>query len=43
MRIFAVTETAAHVHQLERRGLVTGSGARTPAYTAIPRDGTEKG
>jgi glyoxylase-like metal-dependent hydrolase (beta-lactamase superfamily II) len=34
MRVFAVTETAAHVHQLERRGQVTGSGSRTPAYTA---------
>ncbi len=34
MRIFAVTETAAHVHQLERRGLVTAGQDRPPAYTA---------
>ena len=34
MRVFAVTETAAHVHQLERRGLVTGSGSRAPTYAA---------
>jgi glyoxylase-like metal-dependent hydrolase (beta-lactamase superfamily II) len=34
MRIFAVTETAAHVHQLERRGLVTASPTRPPTYTA---------
>jgi hypothetical protein len=34
MRVFAVTETAAHIHQLERRGLVTGSGSGAPAYTA---------
>jgi len=34
MRIFAVTETAAHVHELERRGLVTGTQGTTPAYTA---------
>jgi glyoxylase-like metal-dependent hydrolase (beta-lactamase superfamily II) len=34
MRVFAVTETAAHVHQLERRGLVTRSGSGAPAYTA---------
>jgi glyoxylase-like metal-dependent hydrolase (beta-lactamase superfamily II) len=43
MRIFAVTETAAHVHQLERRGLVTGSGARTPTYTASVRNTTGTG
>jgi glyoxylase-like metal-dependent hydrolase (beta-lactamase superfamily II) len=36
MRVFAVTETAAHIRQLERRGLVTGSGSRTPTYTATP-------
>jgi glyoxylase-like metal-dependent hydrolase (beta-lactamase superfamily II) len=34
MRIFAVTETAAHVHQLERRGLVTSRGTGTPTYMA---------
>jgi len=34
MRIFAVTETAAHTHLLERRGLVTASRTRPPAYTA---------
>jgi len=34
MRIFAVTETAAHAHLLERRGLVTASLTRPPAYTA---------
>ena len=43
MRIFAVTETAAHVHQLERRGLVTGRGARTPTYTATVRNTTGTG
>jgi glyoxylase-like metal-dependent hydrolase (beta-lactamase superfamily II) len=34
MRIFAVTETAAHVHLLEHRGLVTASQTRPPEYTA---------
>jgi glyoxylase-like metal-dependent hydrolase (beta-lactamase superfamily II) len=34
MRIFAVTETAAHVHQLERRGLVASRGTQTPTYVA---------
>jgi hypothetical protein len=34
MRIFAVTETAAHAHLLERRGLVTVSRAQPSAYTA---------
>jgi glyoxylase-like metal-dependent hydrolase (beta-lactamase superfamily II) len=34
MRIFAVTETAAHVHQLERRGLVASHGTRMPTYEA---------
>ena len=34
MRIFAVTETAAHAHLLERRGLVTASRTRPLAYTA---------
>ena len=37
MRIFAVTETAAHVHQLERRGLVTASETSPPGYTAATR------
>jgi len=36
MRIFAVTETAAHAHQLELRSLVTATATRPPAYTAIP-------
>ena len=36
MRIFAVTETAAHVHQLERRGLVTATQTRATTYTAAP-------
>jgi glyoxylase-like metal-dependent hydrolase (beta-lactamase superfamily II) len=34
MQIFAVTETAAHVHELERRGLVAGIAGEPPAYTA---------
>src|SRR5207247_11315516 len=34
MRIFAVTETAAHAHLLERRGLVTASRDRPPVETA---------
>jgi len=34
MRIFAVTETAAHARLLERRGLVTESRTQPPAYTA---------
>ena len=34
MRIFAVTETAAHAHLLERRGLVIASRTRPLAYTA---------
>ena len=33
MRIFAVTETAAHAHLLERRGLVIASRTRPLAYT----------
>jgi hypothetical protein len=33
MRIFAVTETAAHAHLLERRDLVSASRTRPPAYT----------
>jgi hypothetical protein len=32
MRIFAVTETAAHVHELERRGLLTASSTHPPVY-----------
>ena len=36
MQIFAVTETAAHVHQLERRGLVTATQTRPTTYTAAP-------
>ena len=35
MRIFAVTETAAHAHLLERRGAVTASRTLPPAYTAV--------
>ena len=34
MRIFAVTETAAHVDLLDRRGLVTASETRPPGYAA---------
>ena len=34
MRIFAVTETAAHADLLERRGLAAASRIRPPAYTA---------
>jgi glyoxylase-like metal-dependent hydrolase (beta-lactamase superfamily II) len=34
MRIFAVTETAAHLDLLEHRGLVTASGTRPPGYRA---------
>jgi hypothetical protein len=37
MRIFAVTETAAHVHELERRGLVAASETSPPVYTAATR------
>ncbi|MGD0241033.1 MAG: MBL fold metallo-hydrolase [Streptosporangiaceae bacterium] len=33
MRIFAVTETAAHLDLLEHRGLVTASSTRPPGYT----------
>jgi len=39
MRIFAVTETAAHVHQLERRGLVTATQTRPTTYTPGPSPG----
>jgi glyoxylase-like metal-dependent hydrolase (beta-lactamase superfamily II) len=38
MRIFAVTETAAHLDLLEHRGLVTASGTRPPGYTATAPD-----
>jgi glyoxylase-like metal-dependent hydrolase (beta-lactamase superfamily II) len=41
MQIFAVTETAAHVHELERRGLVTGTTGPVPAYT-ITAEGTAR-
>ena len=34
MRIFAVTETAAHVHLLESRGLVARRGTQAPTYAA---------
>ena len=34
MRIFAVTETAAHLDLLEHRGLVAASGTRPPGYSA---------
>jgi glyoxylase-like metal-dependent hydrolase (beta-lactamase superfamily II) len=37
MRISAVTETAAHVYELVRRGLVTVSGGAVPAYRAANR------
>jgi len=36
MRIFAVTETAAHAHQLALRGLVTATTTPPPSYTATP-------
>jgi hypothetical protein len=32
MRISAVTETAAHVLELVRRGLATSSGGPVPTY-----------
>jgi hypothetical protein len=34
MRIFAVTETAAHLDLLEHRGLVTSTGTLPSGYTA---------
>jgi glyoxylase-like metal-dependent hydrolase (beta-lactamase superfamily II) len=37
MRITAVTETAAHVLELVRRGLVTASGGDAPAYRVAGR------
>jgi len=37
MRITAVTETAAHVLELVRRGLVTASGGDVPAYRVSRR------
>jgi glyoxylase-like metal-dependent hydrolase (beta-lactamase superfamily II) len=36
MRIHAVTETAAHVHLLERRGLVSATGGPVPGYRRTP-------
>ena len=38
MRIFAVTETAAHLDLLEHRGLVTVSDTRPSRYTAVASD-----
>ena len=35
MRISAVTETAAHVLELVRRGLVSASGGTTPTYRVV--------
>ncbi|MGY2085930.1 MBL fold metallo-hydrolase [Blastococcus sp. SYSU DS0539] len=37
MRIFAVTETDAHLRLLASRGLVTGSGGAVPTWTLRPR------
>jgi hypothetical protein len=37
MRISAVTETAAHVLELLRRGLVTASHGGVPAYRVAAR------
>ena len=37
MRIFAVTETDAHLRLLASRGLVTGSGGAVPTWTATTR------
>jgi glyoxylase-like metal-dependent hydrolase (beta-lactamase superfamily II) len=37
MRIFAVTETDAHLRLLASRGLVTGSGGAVPTWTAAAR------
>jgi glyoxylase-like metal-dependent hydrolase (beta-lactamase superfamily II) len=37
MRIFAVTETDAHLRLLASRGLVTGSGGTVPTWTVRPR------
>ena len=37
MRISAVTETAAHVRELARRGLVTASDGDVPAYRLAGR------
>jgi hypothetical protein len=33
MRIFAVTETDAHLRLLASRGLVTGTGGAVPTWT----------
>jgi glyoxylase-like metal-dependent hydrolase (beta-lactamase superfamily II) len=37
MRISAVTETAAHVHELVRRGLAASDGAEVPGYRVTER------
>jgi hypothetical protein len=37
MRIFAVTETDAHLRLLASRGLVTGSGGPVPTWTLAVR------
>jgi hypothetical protein len=37
MRIFAVTETDAHLRLLASRGLVVGSGGAVPTWTAAAR------
>jgi glyoxylase-like metal-dependent hydrolase (beta-lactamase superfamily II) len=37
MRIFAVTETDAHLRLLASRGLVAGSGGHVPRWTAVAR------
>ena len=39
MRISAVTETAAHVYELVRRGLATASGGSVPTYRAAGQGG----
>jgi hypothetical protein len=37
MRIFAVTETDAHLRLLASRGLVTGSGGEVPTWALVVR------
>jgi hypothetical protein len=37
MRIFAVTETDAHIRLLASRGLVTSSGGPVPTWTLTAR------
>jgi hypothetical protein len=37
MRIFAVTETDAHLRQLAVRGLVTSDGGPVPTWTLAVR------